>query len=76
MKINLRVGCSKESRSKTHTVYIGIDVSWANYISPANIGNYIFLLCEEEEGNVLFNDTLNTFYLWLYGVRHGKGPLG
>ena len=23
-----------------------------------------------EEGNVLFNDTLNTFYLQLYGVRH------
>ena len=23
-----------------------------------------------EEGNVLFNDALNTFYLWLYGVRH------
>ena len=22
------------------------------------------------EGNVLFNDALNTFYLWLYGVRH------
>ena len=22
------------------------------------------------EGNILFNDTLNTFYLWLYGVRH------
>ena len=22
------------------------------------------------EGNVLFNDTLNTFYLQLYGVRH------
>ena len=21
------------------------------------------------EGNVLFNDALNTFYLWLYGVR-------
>ena len=21
-------------------------------------------------GNVLFNDALNTFYLWLYGVRH------
>ena len=20
--------------------------------------------------NILFNDTLNTFYLWLYGVRH------
>ena len=25
---------------------------------------------ERKEGNVLFNDTLNTFYLWLYGVRH------
>ena len=23
-----------------------------------------------KEGNVLFNDVLNTFYLWLYGVRH------
>ena len=23
-----------------------------------------------KEGNVLFNDTLNTFYLWLYGVRY------
>ena len=24
----------------------------------------------KKEGNVLFNDALNTFYLWLYGVRH------
>ena len=23
-----------------------------------------------KEGNVLCNDALNTFYLWLYGVRH------
>ena len=23
-----------------------------------------------QEGNVLFNDALNTFYLWLYGVTH------
>ena len=23
-----------------------------------------------KEGSVLFNDTLNTFYLWLYGVGH------
>ena len=22
------------------------------------------------ERNVLFNDTINTFYLWLFGVRH------
>ena len=25
---------------------------------------------EGRDGNVLFNDTLNTFYLRLYGVRH------
>ena len=24
----------------------------------------------QKEGNILFNDTLNTFYLQLYGVRH------
>ena len=24
----------------------------------------------KKEGNVLFNDTLNTFYLRLYGVGH------
>ena len=23
-----------------------------------------------KEANVLFNDALNTFYLWLYGIRH------
>ena len=28
----------------------------------------INLICKE--GNSLFNDALNTFYLWLYGVRH------
>ena len=25
---------------------------------------------ERKERNVLFNDTLNTFYLWLYDVGH------
>ena len=28
-----------------------------------------------KEGNVLFNDALNTFYLQLYSVRHGKAAL-
>ena len=28
------------------------------------------LICTRKEGNVLFNDALNTFYLRLYGVRH------
>ena len=30
----------------------------------------IFLGKGKKEGNVLFNDALNTFYLRLYGVRH------
>ena len=25
---------------------------------------------QRKEGNVLFNDTLNTFYFWLYGIKH------
>ena len=28
-----------------------------------------------KEGNVLFNNALNTFYLRLYSVKHGKGQL-
>ena len=37
----------------------------------------VFLNCEEmkqgrKEGNVLFNDALNTSYLWLYGVGEMK----
>ena len=27
-------------------------------------------VCERKEGNVLFNDALNAFYLRLYGVGH------
>ena len=33
-------------------------------------GKQINRLPSRKEGNVLFNDALNTFYLWLYGVRH------
>ena len=28
------------------------------------------IVLNRKEGNVLFNDALNTFYLRLYGVRH------
>ena len=30
----------------------------------------LFSVVGRKEGNVLFNDALNTFYLWLYGIRH------
>ena len=33
-------------------------------------GCCFFFLKKERERNVLFNNTLNTFYLRLYGVRH------
>ena len=32
--------------------------------------SYVLLLNQWKEGNVLFNDALNTFYLRLYGIRH------
>ena len=31
---------------------------------------YGYMASGRKEGNVLFNDALNTFYLRLYGVRH------
>ena len=32
--------------------------------------NHNFILRGRKEGNVLFKDTLNTFYLQSYGVEH------
>ena len=32
--------------------------------------NMYDLIMIRKEGNIFFNDTLNTFYLWLYGVIH------
>ena len=44
----------------THVVFIIIII----YLKSS------FLNEGRKEGNVLFNDALNTFYLRLYGVRH------
>ena len=30
----------------------------------------LIVITGRNEGNILFNNTLNTFYLWLYGVGH------
>ena len=41
--------------------------------SKPKIQKYLYLNFVQtplKEGNVLFNDALNTFYLRLYGVRH------
>ena len=42
-------------------------------VLPTEVSLYIVYCRQEEgrkEGNVLFNDELNTIYLWLYGVTH------
>ena len=44
--------------------------SASSFCSFSNGRSYKPLRMYRKEGNVLFNDTLNTFYLRLYGVRH------
>ena len=46
------------THTHTHGLYKGI------------FRNQKKIIMGRKEGNVLFNDTLNTFYLRLYGVRH------
>ena len=43
---------------------------WIGNLFPHNTGFQQKGAAFGKEGNVLFNDTLNTFYLWLYGVKH------
>ena len=38
--------------------------------SFSGLYNCLVFAIRRKEGNVLFNDALNTFYLRLYGVRH------
>ena len=42
----------------------------ADLLLEAFLFFFLFLMEGRKEGNVLFNDALNTFYLRLYGVRH------
>ena len=49
------------------------DVTKLMETSKGKLGTALIIIRVEgrkKEGNVLFNDTLNTFYLRLYGVRH------
>ena len=51
-------------------LYLYVILLWyRHYITWISVmTNWSFVLFKE--GNVLFNDALNTFYLWLYGVKH------
>ena len=44
-----------------------LSLQWLSFLLPSP---YTPKLIIRKEGNVLFNDALNTFYLRLYGVRH------
>ena len=54
--------CSLKRVSSVHPVLL--------MLSLAHLVHRITYTMFRKEGNVLFNDALNTFYLWLYGVRH------
>ena len=47
-------------------MYITNEVS----LTKQFFSNFSYSALGRKEGNVLFNDALNTFYLRLYGVRH------
>ena len=39
-------------------------------ISSVDVNLSLLIYYFVKEGTILFNDALNTFYLWLYGVGH------
>ena len=41
-----------------------------NFLIKFRLESWCLYHCVERERNVLFNDTLNTFYLRLYGISH------
>ena len=50
------------------SIHLRHDFTWATLFNGKEY--FIHRQLEKKEGNVLFNDALNTFYLRLYGVRH------
>ena len=53
-------------------LYLGFETCGVvgHWIDPPSYFSFQLALQRERERNVLFNDALKTFYLWLYGVRH------
>ena len=54
-----------------HDVYVDLNIPCISYRPQMLLwSSMVFYLVVRKEGNALFNDALNTFYLRLYGVRH------
>ena len=52
---------------------VGLPSGWCNQLVSTVVcvvDTPVLHRLARKEGNVLFNDTLNTFYLRLYGVEH------
>ena len=47
-----------------------MQIACISHIPKCYYGSCWYESYRRKEGNVLFNDALNTFYLRLYGVRH------
>ena len=55
----------RDNRNYFHRLF-----SYHSLLGSSEIGNSYEIFLWRKEWNVLFNDALNTFYLWLYGIRH------
>ena len=51
---------------QVHSFFLSLFLSYLNVEGTVLTRKVL----RERERNVLFNDALNTFYLWLYGVIH------
>ena len=66
-----RQGKTQESQTYTDKINIVWQEAWQDFASEdVALRDIISIHFNWKEGNVLFNDALNTFYLRLYGVRH------
>ena len=73
MSANRKACCGKSYIKKVLCICI-ISINWRVMCHHIN-QNWVLCLSQVvvlliKEGRVLFNDALNTFYLWLYGVGH------
>ena len=71
MYINRKGGKFYLTMHSTHFIYGYMEGKKEMFYLMMHSTHFIYGYMEgKKEENVLFNDTLNTFYLWFYGVRH------
>ena len=72
--INLGI-TANEKRGKELNALFGDTTHFVYGYMTSDTRLIMLYLYWRKEGNVLFNDALDTFLVWLYGIRHMiKGP--